>query len=85
MTNLADGMFETTYINKQVKLVNTTKMTTTKMGKWRGVIEQKYGTKKNIVLDTVKLVPKLWTNLFSIRYLLKKQWNLSNYGPIISL
>ena len=57
MTNLADGMLETTYINEQVKVGNITKMTATKIGKWSGVIEQKYGTKKNIVLDKVKLVP----------------------------
>ena len=56
VTNLADGMFETTDINEQVKVVNSTKMTATKIGKWRGVIDQKDGTKKNIVLDKVKLV-----------------------------
>ena len=41
--------------------------------------------RKNIALDKVKLVPKLWTNLFSIGFLLEKQWNLSNDRPIISL
>ena len=66
MTNLADGTFETTYINQQFKVVKITKMTATKISKWRGVIEQKYGTKKNIVLDKVKLVPELWTNLFIV-------------------
>ena len=40
---------------------------------------------RRIVLDKEKLVPKLWTNLFSIGSLLKKQWSLSNDGPIISL
>ena len=85
MTNLADGMFETTYINGQVKVENSTKMNATKIGKWSGVIYQKDGTKKNIVLDKVKLGPELWTNLFSIGTLLKKQWNLSNEEPIISL
>ena len=78
-------MFETTYINEQVKVGNSTNVTATKIIKWRGVIEQKYGTKKNIVPDKVKLVPELWTNLFSIKSLLKKQWNLSNNRPIISL
>ena len=72
MTNLDDGMFETTYIHEQVKAVNSKKITATKIGKWCGVIEQKDGTKKNIVLDKVKLVPELWTNLFSIGSLLKK-------------
>ena len=57
--NLSDGMFETTDINEQGKVGNRTKMTATKIGKLRGVIEQKYGTKKNIVLDKVKLVPEL--------------------------
>ena len=33
----------------------------------------------------MNLLPELWTNLFNIRTLLKKQWNLSNIGPIISL
>ena len=64
---------------------NSTKMTATNISKWRGVIEHKYGTKKNIVLDKVKLVPELWNNLFIIGSLFKKQWSLSNDGPIISL
>ena len=60
-------------------------MTATKIGKWRGVIEQKDGIKKNILLDKVKLVPELWTNLFSIGSLFLKKCNLSDNGPIISL
>ena len=63
MTNLDDGMFETTDINEQVKVGNSTKITATKIVKWCGVIEHKYTTKKNIVLDKVILVPELWTNL----------------------
>ena len=85
MTNLDDGMFETTDISDQVKVVNSTKMTATNIGKWCGLIDQKDVTKKNIVFDKVKLVPELWTNLFSIGSLLKKKWNLSKYGPIILL
>ena len=85
MTNLADGMFETKNINDQVKVVNSSNMATTNIGKWCGVIEQNYGIKRNILLDKVKLVPELWTNLFSIGSLMKKQWNLSYNGPIISL
>ena len=76
-------MFGTTYINKQVEVGNSTNMTATKIIKCRGLIEHKYGTEKNIVPDKVKLVPELWINLFSIKFLLKKQWNLSNNGPII--
>ena len=71
MTNLADCMFETTDINKQVKVGNRTKMTATNMVKWRSIIEHTDSTKGNIVLDKVILVPKLWTTLFSIGYLLK--------------
>ena len=33
MTNLADGMFDTTDINDQVKVGNNTKMTATNIGK----------------------------------------------------
>ena len=58
MTNLYDGMFETTDINEQVQVGNSTKMTATKIGKWRGVIEQKDGINKNIVLDKLKLLPE---------------------------
>ena len=57
MNNLADGMFETKDINQQVNVGNSTKMTAAKIGKWSGVIEKKDGTKKNIVLNKVKLVP----------------------------
>ena len=57
MTNFDDGMFETTDINEQVNVGNSTKMTAAKIGKWSGVIEKKDGTKKNIVLNKVKLVP----------------------------
>ena len=57
MTDLADGMFENTYINEQVKVGNTTNMTATKIVKWRGIIDQKDGTKKNILLDQMNLVP----------------------------
>ena len=71
MNNLSDGIFETTDINKQVKVVNSTNMTATKIGKWRGIIDKKDVTKENIVLDKVKLVPELWNNLFSIGSLLK--------------
>ena len=58
-------------------------MTATNIGKWRGIIEYKDGANKNIVPDKVKLVPELWTNLFSIGSLLEKKWNLSNDGPVI--
>ena len=71
MTNLADGLFKTTYINEQVKVGNSTKINATKIGKWRGVIDQQDGTRTNIVLHKVKLVPELWTDLFSIGSLLK--------------
>ena len=85
INNLAFVMFEAKDINEQVKVGNSTNITATNIGKWCGVIEQKDGTKKNIVLNKVKLVPELWNKLFSIGSLLKKQWNLSNNGPIISL
>ena len=71
MTNLGDGMFETKDINEQVKVGNSTNMTATKTSKWPGAIEQIYGTNKNIVLDKVKLVLELWTDLFSIVSLFK--------------
>ena len=71
MTNLAGVIFETTCINEQVKVGNSTNMTATKIGKWRGVIEQKNDNKKNILPDKVKLVPGLWNNLFSIGFSLK--------------
>ena len=45
MTNLADGMFETKDINQQIKVGNRTNMTATKIGKLRGIIYQKDGTK----------------------------------------
>ena len=45
MTNLPNGMFVTTNINKKVKVVNSTNMTATKIVKWCGVIDQKDGTK----------------------------------------
>ena len=57
MTNLAGGMFEATEINEKFKVENSTNITATNIGKRHGVIEQKDGTKKNIVLDKVKLVP----------------------------
>ena len=40
-------MFETTYINEQVKVGNSTNMTATKTSKWPGAIEKKYGTNKS--------------------------------------
>ena len=72
MTNLDYGMFETIDIKEQVKVGNSMKITSTNIGKWRGLIYQKDGPKKNIIIDKVKLVPELWTNLFSIGYLLKE-------------
>ena len=57
INNLAFVMFEAKDINEQVKVGNSTKITATNIGKWCGVIEQKDGTKKNIILDKVKLVP----------------------------
>ena len=56
MTNLADGMFDTTYINKKVEVVNSTKMTTTKIGKWRGLIEQEIWHQEKYFTYKVKLV-----------------------------
>ena len=55
-------------------------MNATMIGKWRGVIYHKVGTKKNIVLDKVKIVPELWSNLFSIGSLLKNSANYQTTG-----
>ena len=35
-------------------------MKATKVGKWKGIMMQKDGTKKNIVFEKVKVVRELW-------------------------
>jgi hypothetical protein len=67
------------------KTISEEIMIAKKVGKLRCGILQKNGEKLIIKLESVKFVPELWINLFSIGKALKNGFNLSNDGEIIKL
>ena len=85
MRNDAKGMFDTKKISEGVTVGNNENVKATMIGKWRGVVTQRDGTKQKIVLQNVKYVPDLCTNLFSITQCLSNKWKISNEGTTIVL
>jgi hypothetical protein len=56
-----------------------------KVGSLKCHVIQRNGSSVNMTLKEVKYVPELWVNLFSISKALKKGFDLSNKGLMMSL
>ena len=66
MTNSLEGLFDVQDNTSGVKLGDGKLITSVKTGKLRGIIEQKDGTRTELVLSNVRYVPSLSCNLFSM-------------------
>ena len=80
-----DGMTEMEQIDEKITIGNGKSMVATKVGKWKGSILQENGELVSVVLNKVKVVPELWTNLLSIGVCMKEGWNIGNKGEILHL
>jgi hypothetical protein len=72
-------------INEKITVGNDESMMTIKFGGLNGHVIQIYGSSVNVTLKEVNYVPELWVNSFSSSMELKKRFNLSNKGLMISL
>ena len=85
MRNNDDGMFDVKNIDENIVVGSGKTVKATKIGKWRGVVMQKNGEKRNIVLEKVKVVPELWINLLSINHALANGWLIGNKEKMMYL
>jgi hypothetical protein len=72
-------------IDEEIKVGDGNYIKATKMGEKRVLIKQPGGVLKGYVIYNCKYVPQLWINLFSITSALRRGWNLSNNGIIMSI
>lgn len=77
MTNTLDGMFDMVDANINISVGDGRKMTTTKIGKWKGVAIDQEGRKNNITLTNVSYVPDLMVNLFSLTTAMDKGYSVN--------
>lgn len=85
MTNTMDGMFDVTDANINISVGDGRKMTTTKVGKWKGVAIDLEGRKTNITLTNVSFVPDLMVNLFSLTAAMDKGFSVTGSKDGIDL
>ena len=85
MTNSREGLFDIQPISSSVIFGNGERLTATHVGNKRGLVKQKDGTEKPIVLTKVKYVPKLACNLFSITAALKNGCRLEGNNQVIKI
>ena len=83
--NNDEGMYDTKNINEEIIVGSGKTVTATMIGNWRGVVMQKTGNKKNIILENVKVVPELWVNLLSINCVLSHGWLIGNKQKMMYL
>lgn len=72
MTNTLDGMYDLKDANINISVGDGRKMTTLKIGKWKGVAIDSEGRKSNLILTNVSYVPQLMVNLFSLTAAMEK-------------
>ena len=72
MCNDIDGMFDLEDANITISVGDGRKMTTMKVGKYRGTIIDAEGRKTKITLTNVSYVPELMVNLFSLTAVMEK-------------
>jgi hypothetical protein len=85
MTCSDQGMFNWKDINEDIKVGDGKSIKAKKMGSICVNVSQPGGVAKEFVITECKYVPKLWTNLFSVPSTLRRGWQLSNDGIIMSL
>ena len=85
MTNTMDGMFDVVDANINISVGDGRKMTTTKVGKWKGVAIDLEGRKTNITLTNVSYVPNLMVNLFSLTAAMDKGFSVAGSNEGINL
>ncbi len=72
VTNSLEGMFNMKDVNGTISVGDGRKMTTAKIGKWRGKAIDSEGKETNKVLTNVSNVPELMVNLFSVTAVMEK-------------
>jgi len=66
MTNTLEGMYDVREGTSTVKVGNSEHCGVVKIGKLRGMVQQKDGSTIPLVLTNVQYVPELWCNLYSL-------------------
>ena len=77
MCNDLEGMFDLRDSNVSISVGNGQKMTTKKIGKYKGTIIDSEGNEKKVVLTNVSYVPKLTVNLFSLTTVMEKNFSVT--------
>ena len=72
MTNTTDGMIHLRKIDKKVKVGSGEHVQVTHIGDKKGSIVQKNGSKKDVYLQNVLVVPEMYCNLISMTQLMEK-------------
>ena len=85
MCNNDTGMLDYKMINEEIKIGNGRTIKAIKIGKMKVCIKQTDGRRTIVTLTSVKYVPELWCNLFSITAALEKGFDLGNVGKVITL
>jgi hypothetical protein len=76
MTNNLAGMFDLMDANICISVGDGRKMTTVKIGKWKGMAIDLEGRKHEITLTNVSYVPQLMVNLFSLTAAMEKGYSV---------
>jgi hypothetical protein len=76
MTFSEEGMYDCKEVRVLITIGNGKSMVATKIGKKKEMMVLADGRTAEITLDSCKLVPNLWVNLFSLTQSLRKGWNL---------
>jgi hypothetical protein len=85
MTNNLDGMFDLQDANMNISVGDGRKMTTSKIGKWKGTAIDKEGNRKIVTLTNVSYVPELMVNLFSLTAAMDKGFSIAGSKEGITL
>jgi len=85
MTGDESGLVDWEETNDSVIVGNGESLKITKVGTWKGRVEQKDGSTAEIRLANVKVVPGLVTNLFAINSSIEKGWEVSYKGKEMTL
>jgi hypothetical protein len=85
MTCSDEGMYNCAGIKEDIKVGDGNFVKATKMGEKCVLIHQPGGVFKEYVIHECKYVPKLCINLVGIPSALRRGWNLSNIGIIMSI
>ena len=77
MSKDLEGMFDLQDVNISIAIGDGKKLTTTKIGKYRGTIMDSEGNPRKITLTNVSYVPELKVNLFSLTTVMEKNFSVT--------